>query len=205
MTFRPVVGRARGPRLRVLRADDLATLADCPTCPLPVPGDPVVRAATEAWGWCGLVVVADEGPLAHLLLTPEQGEDGRVVARVVALHPSDGTLDGDGWTSSATVRQLVEGAAARLLRRRVVALEATAHRWSSSCTTPSVGVLTARGFVVVREHPLHPLMRMDLDRTVPGEPVLQAAWRRLSELVRSPPPPEPVGFTSAPETRPAGV
>lgn len=205
MTPRPGVGRTRGPRLRALRADDLATLPGCSSCPPLRPEDPAVRAALGAWGWCGLVAVADERPVGHLLLTPEQDGDGRVVARLVALHPSDGTLDGDGWTSSATVRRLVEGAAARLLRRHVTALEATAHRWTGSCTTPSLGVLAARGFVVVQEHPLHPRMRMELDRTIPGEPVLQAAWRRLSELVRSPPAPEPIGFTPTREAGPVGV
>ncbi|SDD37465.1 hypothetical protein [Auraticoccus monumenti] len=205
MTFRPVAGRARGPRLRALRGEDLTSLPGCSSCPSLQPGDPGVRAALQAWGWCGLVAVAGERPVGHLLLTPEEDQDGRVVARVVALHPSDGTPDADGWTSSATVRRLLEGAAARLLRRRVVALEATAHRWAGSCPTPSLGVLAARGFVVVREHPLHPLMRMELDRTVPGEPVLQTVWRRLTELVRSPPPPEPVGFTPTRETRAVGV
>lgn len=205
MNHRPVAGRGRGARLRGLRADDLGSLPGCPSCPPVRPDDQAVRSALEAWGWCGLVAVTGDRPAGHLLLTPERDADGRVLARVLALHPCEGTPDGDGWTSSATVRRLVEGAAARLLRRRVVALEATAHRWSSTCTTPSVGLLASRGFVVVREHPLHPRMRLELDRTVPGEPVLQAAWRRLSELVRSPPPPEPIGFTPTRETRAVGL
>ena len=51
------------------------------------------------------------------------------------------------------------------------------------------------GFVVVREHPVTPRLRMDLQSTVRWRPDLTAAWSRLTGLVAQPAPPEPATFS----------
>lgn len=60
------------------------------------------------------------------------------------------------------------------------------------------GWLEAVGFVVVRDHPATPRLRMDLQSTVRWRPDLAAAWSRLTGLVSQTVPPEPAGFEPAP-------
>ncbi|MVA74961.1 hypothetical protein GC722_02795 [Auraticoccus sp. F435] len=197
----------RGARLRTLTPADLAQLDGCPACPPLSPTHPDVRAALDTWGWCGVSAVADGRLLGQLVLTPLRDLDGTLQpgeARLLRLHPVS-TVDGEARSSDAVARQLLEGAAARLLRSHVAGLQATGHRWAGDCAVPPVALLASRGFVVVVQHAVHPTMRLGLDRTVRGQPVLQGAWQRLTQLVSTPPPPEPIGFVDARRNPPAEV
>ncbi|WP_114558344.1 hypothetical protein [Desertihabitans aurantiacus] len=196
--------RGRRTRVRPLLPRDLPDLETCAGCPSTDPADEHVRAAVSAWGWCGLAVVDGDRMGAHVLATPVTTSEG-VLARITRLHPvtaTDGsaapaTRDADAARHPIEVRvhaqQLVETLAARSLRRGVVAVEAHAHRWAGHCGMPPMVWLAARGFVVTQTGALHPWMRLDLNRTVSEQSGLREAWSRLTDLVRTPPPPEPIG------------
>ena len=92
-------------------------------------------------------------------------------------------------------RQLVQSAAALLVRRDIRAMEAVGtYTDGPSCMLPTAW-LEAVGFAIVRPHPITPRLRMDLQSSLRW-PDLGAAWNRLTGLVTQPGgSPEPAAYT----------
>jgi GNAT superfamily N-acetyltransferase len=89
-------------------------------------------------------------------------------------------------------RQLVQSAAGLMVRRDIRAIEAVgSYREGPSCIAPAA-FLQRVGFSVIRQHPVTPRLRMDLQATARWLPDLGAAWNRLTGLMPQPAPgPEP--------------
>lgn len=151
-------------------------------------------AAVEAvarWGFCGVLMGTVDHPIGVLSLVPLT--DAAVLAPTASLTgiwvaPAD---RGHGFG-----RQLVRAAAAELIKREVLAIEAVGQ--SEEMPT---GFLRAVGFRVIHPNPIAPRLRMDLTTTVRHRPDLVAAWHRLAGLVpASIPPPQPAGFKQSRQT-----
>ena len=150
-------------------------------------------AAVEAvarWGFCGVLMGAADRPVGVLGLGPLAEPDGKISAALLTgiwVAPAD---RGHGLG-----RQLVQAAAAELIRRDVFVVEAVGQ--SEALPT---GFLRAVGFRVVQPNPIAPRLRMDLTTTVRRRPDLVAAWHRLAGLVPATiPPPQPAGFKQSRE------
>ena len=89
-------------------------------------------------------------------------------------------------------RQPIQAAAGARSMRDIRAIDAVgSYRDGPSCISP-VGFLQRVGFSVVRQHPVTPRLRMDLQSTARWLPDLGAAWNRLTGLMPQPAPgPEP--------------
>lgn len=146
-------------------------------------------AAVEAvarWGFCGVLMGTVDHPIGVLMLVPLAEAEGKVASTALLtgiwVTPAD---RGRGFG-----RQLVQAAAAELIRREVLAIEAVGQ--SEELPT---GFLRAVGFRVIQPNPIAPRLRMDLTTTVRRRPDLVAAWHRLAGLVpASIPPPQAAGF-----------
>lgn len=199
-------------RIRPLRAVDLDSLPEpCLTCSFweskpgrTTAGGPELKTTwaetvTDHWGLCGFRAVADGHTIGYLTMAPAPfvprlgpfatgpvSPDAAVVMAVRVV---------DGFTGRGIGRQLVQSAASFLARRDIVALEAVGTYRDAPCLLP-VGWLESVGFAVVRDHPLTPRLRMNLQTTVRWS-LVGEAWHRLGALVRQPAPPEPAGFDAA--------
>lgn len=174
---------------------DLASPADHP--------DRLVRRAewahdvTDHWGCCGVLALHDEEVIGFLTMAP-----ARLVRRLPAFSTTPMSADvavllsaqvTEAWRDRGIGRQLVTTAAGLVARRDIRALEAVgSRREGPSCMMP-VGWLEAVGFGVVREHPVTPLLRMDLHATQRW-PGLGAAWNRLTGLVAPPAAAQPASY-----------
>lgn len=157
-------------RLRPTTLSDLEALPQCgPTCPVPRPfAEQEWAVETQAQlGWCGvrlrqadrttgyaLVNVADS-PVRRSSVDPEVS-----AAAVTALWVAR-DCRGQGMG-----RQLVQGLAAAATRSGLQVLLAVGSRGPGSCAAPPVGWWQRQGFRVATDHPIHPVLRLDLDRTV---------------------------------------
>jgi GNAT superfamily N-acetyltransferase len=203
-------------RLRPMTAADLDLLPDpCGRCAfwetsvadLVAPADHPDRAArkaewaravTDHWGYCGVLAVHDEQVIGFLTLAPASQ-----VRRLPAFSTTPVSADvavllsaqvAEAWRGKGIGRQLVTTAAGLVARRDIRALEAVGTRRDGpSCMMP-VGWLEAVGFGVVREHPVTPRLRMDL-QTAQRWPGLGAAWNRLTGLVSPSASPQPASYT----------
>ena len=202
-------------RLRPMTADDLDLLPEpCGRCAfwessaadLAAPPDHPERAARKAewayevtahWGYCGVLAVHEDEVVGFLTMAP-----ARLVRRLPAFSTTPVGPDVavvlsaqvvDGWRGRGIGRQLVSSAAGLVARRDLRALEAVGtRREGPSCMIP-VGWLESVGFEVVREHPVTPRLRMDL-QTAQRWPGLSAAWHRLTGLVTPPAAPQPASY-----------
>lgn len=181
----------------------------CPTCllgPGIVPGlekdgEPAAwaRSAQNDWGFCGVAAYANGAVVGHLLLSsplhvpragPQSGglnPDAAVVMNLRVLQPYAGCGLG---------RQLVQSAAARMIRTQFEALEVRGSIRPRCCALPPTGFLESVGFLPVDDHPLTPRFRLEFSRTVRWVPDLRPAWGRLVGWVR-PLPPAPAGRAPA--------
>jgi GNAT superfamily N-acetyltransferase len=156
------------------------------------------EAVTARWGYCGVMAVNDGRIIGYLTMAP-----ALYVPRLGAFATTPVSQDAAVVMSGRVVeefrgkgigRQLVQTAAAMVARRDIRALEAVGtYHEGPSCMLPT-SWLEAVGFVVIRQHPVTPRLRMDLQTTVRWRPDLAAAWSRLTGLVSQPVPPEPAGF-----------
>lgn len=181
-------------------------LVDLPPCGPACPHADLVReigwahATEERFGWCGIRLCQHDDTIGYLLLAapgtaPQRGpylttpmsSDAAVLVRVwVAPDRRDHGLG----------RQLVQCAAAAAHRAGVPAIEAIAGVGVGTCAVPPLPWLRHAGFVVTRNHPLHPRVRLDLDRTV-RIPHWSVVVDRIRSLVRGPQaPPQPTGRTA---------
>jgi GNAT superfamily N-acetyltransferase len=202
-------------RLRPMTAADLDLLPEpCGRCAfwetsvadLAAPAENPDRAArkaewaevvTDHWGYCGVLAVHDEQVIGFLTLAPARyvrrlpafsttpvGADVAVLLSAQVVAP---------WRGKGIGRQLVTSAAGLVARRDIRALEAVGtRREGPSCMMP-VSWLESVGFAVVREHPVTPRLRMDLQATQRWTG-LGAAWNRLTGLVAPPVAPQPAAY-----------
>lgn len=192
----------------VLRARPLTVveLADLPTCDPHCPHAELARdtgwavATEERFGWCGVQLCQDGATRGYLLLAapglaPLRGpylssrpsDDAAVLVRVWVAP---------GHRGHGLGRQLVQRASAAAHRAHLPAIEAIAGVDTGSCAVPPLHWLCRAGFTVTRSHPLHPRVRIDLDRTV-RVPHLGAVLERIRAMVHGPQaPPQPTGRTT---------
>ena len=204
-------------RFRPMVSTDLASLPEpCARCTfweasltdLTAPAEHLDRKALKAdwahtvtrhWGYCGVVAVQDDMVIAHLSMAP-----ARYVPRLAAFATTPVSQDAavimsghvaEDFRGKGIGRQLVQSAAALLVRRDIRAIEVVGtYTDGPSCMLPT-GWLEAVGFQVVRPHPITPRLRMDLQSTLRWRPDLGAAWNRLTGLVA-----QPGGAPSPPRT-----
>ena len=152
-------------------------------------------AVTARWGYCGVLAADGDEVHGYAMMAP-----ARLVPRLSAidqtpLNPDAAVLLSmrveESQRGRGLGRQLVQSAAGLMVRRDIRAIEAIGSYRSPSCIPP-VGFLERVGFTVVRQHPVTPRLRMDLQTTARWLPDLGAAWSRLTGLMPQPTPgPEP--------------
>jgi GNAT superfamily N-acetyltransferase len=158
------------------------------------------EAVTARWGYCGVMAVSEGRTIGYLTMAPAM-----YVPRLSAFATTPVSQDAavliaarvlDDFQGKGIGRQLVQAAAGMAARRDLRALEAVGtYREGPSCMLPA-GWLESVGFAVVREHPVTPRLRLDLQSTVRWRADLSVVWSRLTGLVAQPAPPEPAAFTS---------
>ncbi|MCW2809724.1 MAG: hypothetical protein JWP61_182 [Friedmanniella sp.] len=206
-------------RLRPMTAADLPSLPEpCSSCTfwevglsdLAVSPDHLDRstiknewaeAVTARWGYCGVLASHDTETIGYLTMAP-----ARYVRRLGAFASTPVSPDAAVVMSAYVApehrghgigRQLMQAAAGLVARRDIRALEAVGtYHDGPSCMMPA-GWLQAVGFSIVRDHPVTPRLRMDLQTTVRWRPGLGAAWHRLAGLVSQPVGvPEPTSYVT---------
>ena len=191
-----------GRRLVPLTLDNLQDLPQrCRSCVFweldPVSGEAAVKGGTAAvekeswisavlldWGSCGRVVYVDDAPVGYVLYAPPA-----YVPRSAAFPTSPVSPDAvqlitafikPGYQGQGLGRVLVQTVAKDLLRRGFKAIEAFGDaRWKEpACLLPADHLL-AVGFKTVRQHPLHPRLRLELRSTLSWKEDVEMAIDRL--------------------------
>lgn len=149
------------------------------------------EAVARRWGYCGVIATDGDDLVGYATMAP-----AATVPRLGALdavHPMNpdaavllSTRVEEAYRGHGAGRQLVQAAAGLMVRRDIRAIEALgSYRDGPSCISP-VGFLQRVGFSVVRQHPVTPRLRMDLQATARWLPDLGAAWTRLTGLMPQP-------------------
>ncbi|MEU3953707.1 GNAT family N-acetyltransferase [Streptomyces achromogenes] len=199
-----------GRRLVPLTLDNLQDLPHrCRSCVFweldPVSGEAAVAAGTTAlekeawisavlldWGSCGRVVYIDDVPAGFVLYAPPA-----YVPRSTAFPTSPVSPDAvqlitgfvlPGYQGQGLGRVLVQAVAKDLLRRGFKAVEAFGDaRWEQpACLLPADHLL-AVGFKTVRQHPVHPRLRLELRSTLSWKEDVEMALDRLLGAVQKEP------------------
>ncbi|WP_028707482.1 hypothetical protein [Propionicicella superfundia] len=150
-------------------------------------------AAESRWGACGLAVV-DDDIVGYALIAPSWH-----ASDIAAWQTAPGQDDETDRPSAILVAQwvdshahgldvhrlLIDGIAARLVRTGDLVLDARGARFRPTCLCPSVRVLQRCGFQIEAEHPVTPLLRLDLDRTVRHR-ARPGLWGRVVTAIRRP-------------------
>ncbi len=152
---------------------------------------------TRRWGYCGVIATEGDELLGYATMAPA-GMVPRLGALDTAypINPDAAVLLStrveEPYRGRGLGRQLIQAAAGLMVRRDIRAIDAVgSYREGPSCISP-VGFLQRVGFSVVRQHPVTPRLRMDLQSTARWLPDLGAAWNRLTGLMPQPAPgPEP--------------
>ncbi len=173
-------------RLSPLVPSDVVELR-CPYCGRQVPASTDwVNDAQRQWGRCGVKLATGGRTVAVLMLAPTQ-RTGQAMVKGLWVQPD---LVGHGYG-----RQLVQAAAAEMLRLRLdVILAAAADGRHSSCATPPAGFLERVGFV---RPPNSALWRLDLAQAVLERSGLGVVGRFLRGLGLGP---QPAGGAAAGRT-----
>jgi GNAT superfamily N-acetyltransferase len=137
----------------------------CPYCGRQLPsGTEWLEVAETKWGSCGVKLTQDDDVLAVLALAPAAQAGGSMVKMIWVRREFAGRGYG---------RQLVQAAAAEMMRNKVEVILASGGRGRHVCATPPTGFLREVGFT-------HPdgerLWRLDLRKTV-----LERTSRRFFE------------------------
>ncbi|WDO07336.1 GNAT family N-acetyltransferase [Streptomyces murinus] len=199
-----------GRRLVPLTLDNLQDLPQrCRSCVFweldPVSGEAAIKGGTAAvekeswisavlldWGSCGRVVYVDDAPVGYVLYAPPA-----YVPRSAAFPTSPVSPDAvqlitafikPGYQGQGLGRVLVQTVAKDLLRRGFKAIEAFGDaRWKEpACLLPADHLL-AVGFKTVRQHPLHPRLRLELRSTLSWKEDVEMAIDRLLGAVQKEP------------------
>lgn len=199
-----------GRRLMPLTLDNLQDLPHrCRSCVFweldPVSGEAAVTAGTTAlekeawisavlldWGSCGRVVYIDDVPAGFVLYAPPA-----YVPRSTAFPTSPVSPDAvqlitgfvlPGYQGQGLGRVLVQAVAKDLLRRGFKAVEAfgDARGEQPACLLPADHLL-AVGFKTVRQHPVHPRLRLELRSTLSWKEDVEMALDRLLGAVQKEP------------------
>ncbi|MFJ2844335.1 GNAT family N-acetyltransferase [Streptomyces griseofuscus] len=199
-----------GRRLVPLTLDNLQDLPQrCRSCVFweldPVSGEAAVKGGTATvekeswisavlldWGSCGRVVYVDDAPVGYVLYAPPA-----YVPRSAAFPTSPVSPDAvqlitafikPGYQGQGLGRVLVQTVAKDLLRRGFKAIEAFGDaRWKEpACLLPADHLL-AVGFKTVRQHPLHPRLRLELRSTLSWKEDVEMAIDRLLGAVQKEP------------------
>ncbi|MFY4721755.1 GNAT family N-acetyltransferase [Streptomyces sp. LaBMicrA B280] len=199
-----------GRRLVPLTLDNLQDLPQrCRSCVFweldPVSGEAAIKGGTAAvekeswisavlldWGSCGRVVYVDDAPVGYVLYAPPA-----YVPRSAAFPTSPVSPDAvqlitafikPGYQGQGLGRVLVQTVAKDLLRRGFKAMEAFGDaRWKEpACLLPADHLL-AVGFKTVRQHPLHPRLRLELRSTLSWKEDVEMAIDRLLGAVQKEP------------------
>ncbi len=199
-----------GRRLVPLTLDNLQDLPQrCRSCVFweldPVSGEAAVKGGTAAvekeswisavlldWGSCGRVVYVDDAPVGYVLYAPPA-----YVPRSAAFPTSPVSPDAvqlitafikPGYQGQGLGRVLVQTVAKDLLRRGFRAIEAFGDaRWKEpACLLPADHLL-AVGFKTVRQHALHPRLRLELRSTLSWKEDVEMAIDRLLGAVQKEP------------------
>ena len=199
-----------GRRLVPLTLDNLQDLPQrCRSCVFweldPVSGEAAVKGGTAAvekeswisavlldWGSCGRVVYVDDAPVGYVLYAPPA-----YVPRSAAFPTSPVSPDAvqlitafikPGYQGQGLGRVLVQTGAKDLLRRGFRAIEAFGDaRWKEpACLLPADHLL-AVGFKTVRQHALHPRLRLELRSTLSWKEDVEMAIDRLLGAVQKEP------------------
>lgn len=156
----------------------------------------VSRVAGE-WGSCGFVLHADNRVVGHVLYAPTGLLPG---TRAMPTPPADPevVLLASLWLEpyargAAGGKLLLHHAVRDLVARQVTELEVLGTRRGGTAGGCQLDVdyLARVGFVLQRDHPVTPRMRMDLRSTLRVRDELGLAWDRLVGVVRPPPQPAP--------------
>ncbi|WP_153813779.1 GNAT family N-acetyltransferase [Streptomyces sp. SUK 48] len=199
-----------GRRLVPLTLDNLQDLPQrCRSCVFweldPVSGEAAIKDGKAAgekeswisavlldWGSCGRVVYVDDAPVGHVLYAPPA-----YVPRSAAFPTSPVSPDAvqlitafvkPGYQGQGLGRVLVQTVAKDLLRRGFKAIEAFGDaRWKEpACLLPADHLL-AVGFKTVRQHPVHPRLRLELRSTLSWKEDVEMAIDRLLGAVQKEP------------------
>lgn len=159
-----------------LTASELSALA-CPYCGRQVAATTDwAQAAVSAWGCCAIRVTRGDEVAGVLALAPgERPDEARI--KMLWVRP-----ESSGYGLG---RQLVQAAAAELLRHRMKALVASASRATLTCTAPPRDFLLEVGFT---RRPDQRLYRLDLRQAVLGRTHLGLFGRLVRSLGTGPEP-----------------
>ena len=144
------------------------------------------------WGSCGRVVYVEDAPVGYVLDAPTA-----YVPRSAAFPTSTVSPDAvqlitafikPGYQGQGLGRVLVQTVAKDLLRRGFRAIEAFGDaRWKEpACLLPADHLL-AVGFKTVRQHALHPRLRLELRSTLSWKEDVEMAIDRLLGAVQKEP------------------
>lgn len=152
---------------------------------------------TASWGPCGRAALVDGAPVAHLAYAPAGLLPGASAYATSPASPDAVVLAAfhvkHDLRGAGLGRVLVQAMAADLLQRGVHAIEAFgATPLTTGRCTVSADALRAMGFAVLRPHPRHPRLRLDLRSTVSWRGDVEGAIERvLGAIVRPAARPEP--------------
>lgn len=145
------------------------------------------------WGTAGVVLYVDDRPAGYAVYAPAAYLP-RIQAFPTAPVSPDAVVLAIGrvqprYLGLGLGKVLVQAVAKDVLKRGFRAVEAFGDsRWDGpDCMWPT-DFLRAVGFTVVRDHPRHPRLRLDLRSTVTWRSEVEAAVERLMGAIR----PEPV-------------
>lgn len=125
------------PKTSPLTATELTALS-CPYCGRQLrDGTEWISAAQQRWGRCGVKLTQDRETIAILAMAPCE-QDDEAMLKAMWVRPE--------WAGHGYGRDLVQSAAAELLRRRLNVLLAAGGRANLSCATPPVDFLRETGF-----------------------------------------------------------
>lgn len=156
----------------------------CPYCGRRVPKDTAWLAAAQArWGSCGVKLSHEGTAIAVLAFAPCDKAD-EAMLKVVWVRPESA---GRGYG-----RQLVQAAAAEMVRRKLAVLLAAGARTNLNCAAPPVKFLREVGFTrrVDERH-----WRLELHQAVPERTGLGVVARLLRGFGAGP---EPAGGAISP-------
>jgi GNAT superfamily N-acetyltransferase len=155
------------------------------------------------WGSAGTVLYVDGDPAGFVVYAPAAYLP-RIGSFPTAPVSSDAVVFVTGrvlprYAGQGLGKVLVQAAAKDVMKRGFRAMEAFGDsKWAEPACVWPTEYLEAVGFTVVREHPRHPRLRLDLRSTLTWRTEVEAAVERLIGAIRPEPvPPRPAAVRDA--------